>query len=330
MTPTQAAPANLDVWTDLSGFGRLRAQARGDAGATLPQVARQFESVFTQMMLKSMRQANASLGEDPMGSQAGDAWRDMFDQQLSLSLSQAGGGLGIAQMLVRQLGGGLSGAVAGAGDDSVGATAGTTNPAQAGLPATPDEFRQRLSELVEAGRDVGRSVSRWLPQNAQEFVHTLAPYAQAAAKKLGVSVRTVLAQAALETQWGKHMPRSPNGDSSFNLFGIKAGQSWDGKRVSVPTLEYEDGVAVRRHAQFRAYDSPAESFADFARLIEHNPNYAGVRGQGDDVHGYARALVEGGYATDPAYAAKIAAVADSPTMREALASLKNASGLPND
>ncbi|BFI97092.1 MAG: flagellar assembly peptidoglycan hydrolase FlgJ [Rhodanobacter sp.] len=332
-----SANASLSTWTDLSGFDQLRAAAQRDGKAALPAVAKQFEALFTQMMLKSMREASDSLGDAIGDSDAGKAYRDLYDQQLAVTLSQGGKGLGIAQMLIRQLGGkaaptpeagksigGIGSPMAAGGADD---PDGIGDPTQ--LPATADQFQRRLAGVVEAGRELGRSAMKWLPQDAQEFVRALAPYAEVAAQKLGLSVRTVLAQAALETQWGKHMPRAADGSTSFNLFGIKAGSSWEGSKVSVPTLEYEDGVAVRRHAQFRAYDSPAQSFRDYANLIANDPRYAGVRGHGDDVHGFANALVRGGYATDPGYAAKIDAVANSPQMREALAALKITSGLPN-
>ncbi|WP_426662762.1 flagellar assembly peptidoglycan hydrolase FlgJ [Rhodanobacter aciditrophus] len=342
-----SANASLGTWADLSGFDQLRAQAQRDGKATLPAVAKQFEALFTQMMLKSMREASDSFGNALGDSEAGKAYRDLFDQQLSVSLAQGGKGLGIAQMLVRQLGGTATptsapdgvgaaiGTLGGSGTPVVASPAGTTDDADGigdptKLPATADQFQRRLANVLEAGREVGRSAMKWLPQDAQEFVRALAPYAEAAAQKLGLSVRTVLAQAALETQWGRRMPRGADGATSFNLFGIKAGESWDGRKVSVPTLEYEDGVAVRRRAQFRAYDSPAQSFRDYANLIASNPRYAAARGHGDDVRGFARALVQGGYATDPSYAEKISAIAASPQMREALAALKNPAGVPNE
>ncbi|MHA6205491.1 flagellar assembly peptidoglycan hydrolase FlgJ [Dyella soli] len=305
------AMKSVSTWTDLSGFQALRQSAQSDAKSALPVVARQFESIFTQMMLKSMR--DASGGDGLFESQGGDAWRDMFDQQLSIELSRHGNGLGIAQMLMRQLGG----------------SADTHGADQATLAAVNDDWRERLKSVTRAARAVGSEAVQWLPQDAQDFVRQLAPHAQKAAAKLGVSVRAVLAQAALETQWGQHMPAHGNGDSSNNLFGMKAGGSWGGQSVSVPTLEFEDGVAVRRRAQFRAYASPGESFDDYAQLIAGNPRYAKALHHGDDVLGFARGLVNGGYATDPSYAEKLAAIANSPAMREALDALKKVVRTPN-
>jgi flagellar protein FlgJ len=305
------AMKSVSTWTDLSGFAALRQSAQSDAKSALPVVAKQFESIFTQMMLKSMR--DASQGDGLFDSQGGDAWRDMFDQQLSIELSQHGNGLGIAQMLTRQLGGSV---------DGNGVDKGT-------LASMNDDWRQRLRSVTGAARAVGSEAMKWLPQDAQEFVRQLAPHAQKAAEKLGVSVRAVLAQAALETQWGQHMPARANGNSSNNLFGMKAGSSWGGDSVSVPTVEFEDGVAVRKRAQFRAYSNPAESFADYAQLIAENPRYAGALNHGEDVLGFARGLVNGGYATDPAYAQKLAAIANSPAMRDALEALKKVASAPN-
>ncbi|WP_109127413.1 flagellar assembly peptidoglycan hydrolase FlgJ [Dyella sp. C11] len=300
------ATKSLNTWTDLSGFAALRQTAQSDAKAALPAVAKQFESIFTQMMLKSMR--DASSGDGLFDSEAGNQWRDMFDQQLSVQLSQGGNGIGIAQMLMKQLGGALGGS----GD------AASTNSNAAASATSDDSWQKRLNSVANAARGAGEKVLKLLPADAEDFVKQLAPYAQKAAEKLGVSVRAVLAQAALETQWGKHLPSHSNGDTSNNLFGMKAGSGWGGEKVSVPTLEFEDGVAVHRRAQFRSYDNPGQSFDDYAQLISDNPRYAKALNHGEDVVGFAKGLVNGGYATDPSYAQKIIAIANSPQMREAL------------
>lgn len=367
MTPANPALPALDTWTDLSGFNQLRAQAQDNGKAALPKVAKQFEAIFTQMMLKSMREANASFGDNDVGdTEQGKSYRDLFDQQLSLSLSKGHNGLGIAQMLVRQLGGKdaqpksgtsdpsgdtsalLASVAAGAlpgtaaanlvGPMAATAEAGTRALLQLGesavdghddslLPLTADatsgaaagnDWRATLGELANTAAS---AVSKFVPGDPVGFVRALAPHAQAAADKLGVSVRALLAQAALETGWGKHLPQRHDGSSSFNLFGIKAGGGWDGDKVSVPTLEYQGGVAVRKRDNFRAYATPSDAFADYARMLAGNPRFAHALGQGENVAGFAHALSRGGYATDPAYAAKLTAIANSPQMREALAAL---------
>jgi peptidoglycan hydrolase FlgJ len=310
-----AAAQSLSTWTDLSGFSALRHQAETDQNATLPAVAKQFEAMFTQMLLKSMRDAN--FGDPLFESQAGDEWQDMYDQQLSLNLSQHGKGLGIAELLIHQLGGHN-------GQNGENKT-GVVDPSTTGLV---DNWKQRLYDLEDATRSTGRAVMSWLPADAETFVRELAPQANIVAKELGLSLRTVLAQAALETQWGTRMPTHADGSSSFNLFGIKAGGSWGGARVNVPTVEYEGGIAVRKQAQFRSYKSAADSLADYADLIGKDPRYAQARGRGDDVLGYAKALINGGYATDPDYAGKVAAIANSSVMRQALDALKKTTSPP--
>ncbi len=308
------AAQSVNTWTDLSGFAALRQQAQTDSKAALPVVAKQFESIFTEMMLKSMR--DASFGDPLFDSHGSKAWQGLFDHQLSVSLSGQGHGLGIAEMLVRQLGGKQAGAAHAPGQPVAGASQDATSP------DAVDGWRQRLDSVMGVASSVGKAVSSLLPGDPQAFVSTFAPYAQEVARKLGVSMRAVLAQAALETQWGKRMPTQPDGSSSNNLFGIKAGANWKGAHVGVPTLEFEGGVAVRRQAQFRAYPSPAQSFANYAELVGGNPRYAGALGKGDDVLGFARGLVEGGYATDPDYATKVASIANSAVMRKALETLK--------
>ena len=375
MTAINANVPALDTWTNVSGFQQLRAEARSDGGkSALPVVAKQFEAIFTQMMLKSMRDANASIGSGYSDSQESNSYQDMFDHQLALTLANGRNGIGIAQMLVRQLGGKeqaaqasgaaaasaapstttainsanvrallqlgaarSDGAGAGSGDPLAALSSAASSPADAADSPWPG-LLDKLSTAGQSGvfgslaqgiAGTASAVAKLLPGgDPVSFVRALAPHAQAAAAKLGVSVRALLAQAALETGWGTHLPSHGSGNSSNNLFGIKAGSSWEGDRVTVPTLEYENGVAVRRRDQFRAYDSPAASFADYAALLKDNPRYADALGKGDNIAGFAHALVRGGYATDPAYAAKITAIANSPQMRDALAALHGEGGPP--
>lgn len=316
------------VYTNLSALGGLRTAAQQDSKSALPAVAKQFESIFTQMMLKSMRDASSAMGEDIMGSQAGDAYRDMFDHQLSVTLSQ-GKGIGIADMLVRQLGGMVSGK--GANDPFADVSGSASTSTAISSPSDRDSGLMDSLEamLGSAGKAVGdganavaKAVGKLNIDGPEDFVRTFAPHAIEAARKLGVSVRALLAQAALETGWGKHMPAQGT-TASNNMFGIKAGSSWDGKRVNVPTLEYENGVAVRKKDSFRAYDSPSQSFKDYADMVSTSPRYAAAVGRGDDIKGFAHALTQGGYATDPSYAQKLVDIANGPVMKQALAALSH-------
>ena len=145
----------------------------------------------------------------------------------------------------------------------------------------------------------------WPPNSPEAFIGALWPHAQRAAEDLGVSPKVLLAQAALESGWGKRQIRHPDGRTSFNLFGIKAGRGWEGERVRVSTLEYTGTVSERRLEHFRAYDSLSDAFADYVRLLKNNPRYQDALGAGNDHGAFADALQRAGYATDPNYAAKI-------------------------
>jgi flagellar protein FlgJ len=263
----------------------------------LKEAAKQFESLFTQMLLKSMREANKSFGGDSLfGSDQADFYQDMFDDQMALHLSK-GKGLGLADMLMRQLAGGV-----------------TANGANGG-PQTVDGERQTLNSasiphsVAEGGQGGGNATHAPLTTSKADFVRKFLPHAAAAARELGVDPHALLAQAALETGWGQSVPRNAQGECSYNFFGIKATGRWSGGTVSVPTLEFEDGLPVRRAERFRAYDSPADSFRDYAALIRSNPRYEEALGCGNDVNSFATALQNGGYATDPNYAKKIVSVA---------------------
>jgi peptidoglycan hydrolase FlgJ len=165
------------------------------------------------------------------------------------------------------------------------------------------------AELPVASAAAQRSF--WRPQSKEEFIRELWPCAQEAGRELGIDPKHLLAQAALETGWGQSLPCDTDGSTSFNLFGIKAGTSWDGNSVAVRTLEFEGGVAVQKRERFRAYDSAAESFRDYVALLRDSPRYSAALNTGSDATAFAGALQRGGYATDPAYARKIAAIAQN-------------------
>ncbi len=155
------------------------------------------------------------------------------------------------------------------------------------------------------------------------FVASIWPHAEKAARELGVNPRALVAQAALETGWGRRHIKRDNGDSSHNLFGIKA-TGWKGERATTATHEYVDGQRRTETASFRAYASPAESFGDYVRMLKNNPRYQAALQAGTDVRGFARGLQQAGYATDPGYAAKIAAIAAGPTIDRAVAAIGQA------
>jgi peptidoglycan hydrolase FlgJ len=258
---------------DFTQFAALRRGADANDPATLREVARQFESIFTKMMLESMR--SASFGDPLFGSDQADMYQDMMDDQMAVQLT-SGRGIGLADMLIRQLSGQVS------------------QPA-----APPDAAAAHGTAAVD---DAQR----------RRFIDQMLPHARAAAGELGVDVRSVIAQAALETGWGASLPGDARGGDergSNNFFGIKAGSGWSGPSVTAATTEFAQGLAGTESARFRAYGSVAENMSDYVRLLRDNPRYAAALHTGDDVHAFATALQRGGYATDPAYADKIVAVA---------------------
>jgi peptidoglycan hydrolase FlgJ len=294
-----------------------RAAGKNDPAA-IRTVAEQFESMFTRIMLKSMRDA---VGPDPMfGSNQEQMYQGMADDQLAIQLSK-GKGFGLADMLVRQLQKmGVKGADAAAANGTGGGTgAGATGQSgamsSAGAAATSQNGASAAAraKATAAYSATERATTSSTASDAAktDFVHDLWPQAQEAGQLLGVDPRHLIAQAALETNWGRSMPQDSSGRCSNNLFGIKASAGWSGSTVSSNTQEFQDGVATSTAAQFKAYATPAQSFQDYVALLRNNPRYSTALNTGGDVQAFATGLQRGGYATDPDYANKIASVANA-------------------
>lgn len=322
------------IYTDLNGVQQLKAQGKTDKAGALKNIAHQFEAMMVQMMMKSMREANAVFAEGDMTSSSDEKfYQDMFDNQLSLSLSK-GRGFGIAEALMRQLQGRFADAPSAKGTDAttvntavpargsdsimqqVKALVDTVSSAQAGNenPRMTAAIQDAMHALFASASDAdanpnGTSVA--LDGTPANFVESLRPLARKAASMLGVDTDVLLSQSALETGWGQKVLQCNDGSSSFNFFNIKAGDDWHGDVVKVPTIEYQNGVAVREWASFRVYVSPEESFADYARLISENPRYQRALECAENPRAYMSALANAGYATDPAYVQKVLAVLDS-------------------
>jgi flagellar rod assembly protein/muramidase FlgJ len=173
------------------------------------------------------------------------------------------------------------------------------------------EASTRFINKMLAGNATANASRPWQAASPEDFIQQLWPCAQEAGKALGVDPKHLLAQAALETGWGKSLPCDVDGTPSFNFFGIKAGDSWQGDSVSAKTLEFKGGVPLPQKAKFRAYDSPAESFRDYVEVLRNNPRYADALNTGSDTKAFTRALQRGGYATDPRYAMKIETIAQN-------------------
>jgi flagellar protein FlgJ len=303
--------ADASLYHDFSGLAELRYQAREDQAGATAKVARQFESLFVQMMVKQMRQA--SFGGGIFDSDRTRFYQDMYDQQLAVHLSQQGG-IGLSEVMTRQLGG-------------------ETDQAQVTLGGLEPYWRSPVASALRASVAAipDATESQSVEENAPEitnldtperFVQELWASAEAAADELGLPAEALLAQAALETGWGKHVMSGGDSGSSHNLFGIKADQRWQGSSVRQETLEYESGLAVRRRERFRSYESFEQSFQDYVAFVKGSPRYAEAISETQDPQAYFQALQDAGYATDPAYADKILRVMQGPEMRSALASLK--------
>ncbi|WP_030074296.1 flagellar assembly peptidoglycan hydrolase FlgJ [Halomonas alkaliantarctica] len=323
---------------DMNGFQRLQHNARMNPDAGVHGAAQQFEALFVQMMMKSMRDATPSSGL--LSSSTTDTYQQMLDQQWSQVISSKG--MGLADMLVEQLQrqGVVNNKVEG-GDQELqaliaGIPRGTpkvlddplqpTNHGYAPEPgngrflAELDAISQRSAAEVSNTSTSSTALSSATPTSAatpasfshapdhvQRFLTTLAAPAQAASHATGVPAELILAQAALETGWGRHEIATQHGGNSHNLFGIKAGSHWQGKTTDIVTHEYINGRRTQIVDSFRVYDSFEHAFTDYANLIGNNPRYAGVV-QAADAHQAAHELQRGGYATDPQYADKLVAV----------------------
>lgn len=284
---------------------KLRAQAKQSPDEALKAAAQQFETVFMNMMLKSMREATPQDGM--FDSEQTRMFTGMLDQQLAQNMSSRG--IGLADIMFKQL--------------SRTAGSGTAQMLQNHLSAPfPSQVGVALNganvdRTGEASRNIGllgiKPAKNSLPSAysenfQQDFVQRMTPYAIQASRETGVPAPLMMGQAALESGWGRREIRMPDGSTSYNLFGIKANGNWKGKVAEVVTTEYHNGIASKQVEKFRAYGSYADAFNDYARLIHDNPRYAQVIKDGQGVADAAYALQHAGYATDPSYADKLVKV----------------------
>lgn len=390
--------ADSGSYSDLNRLNQLKVGDDKNSDGNMRKVAQEFESLFLSEMLKSMRSATEVLGKDnPMNTPAAKQYQEMYDQQLAVSMSREGGGIGLADVLMRQMqknkpvdaqAATLQGPAAveavkkvevpteiAAGtqaegplgrsngqrplwayrvaEPQPGAVASHSNDMELMNQrriALPSKLTDRLlagivpSTQVEAkvaplrnsaaddnvinssARSVavpsgkmqvyGRAIAQppLAPakkafSSQDEFVATMLPMAKAAAARIGIDPKYLVAQAALETGWGKSVMRAEDGSSSHNLFGIKAGQSWQGGQARAITSEFRDGAMVKETAQFRSYSSYQDSFHDLVTLLQSNDRYKEVVKSADNPEQFVRELQKAGYATDPAYASKISQIA---------------------
>lgn len=291
---------------DANSLNSLRSSAAQQSPEALKGAAKQFEALFLNMMLKSMRDATPQDGM--FDSQQTKMFTSMLDQQLSQNMAQRG--VGLADMLVRQL------------SSSINKQLPTDEDGLSSLPmdiplahGLSDLDKSRLVQGIGSNTEDtasqsggGKRGKGQRPAHIEAFQNRLQADAEAASQVTGIPAKFMLAQAALETGWGKKEIRARDGSSAHNLFGIKATGNWTGKVVEATTVEYINGVPQRRVEKFRAYDSYADAFRDYANLLRSNPRYEKVLASAQDAHGFAYGLQRAGYATDPHYAEKLSRI----------------------
>lgn len=311
-------PMNLQVQTqmdqarnayDLNGFSALRKGAQDNDRKALEETAKHFESIFVNMMLKSMRAAGEVLADkdSPFNSQQVKFYRDMHDQQLATNLS-TNGSIGLAEVIVQQL-------------DPQGSniTPASTLRSDGNLSGINVFSRSRVSQAQNT--TIGVNPPPTAPdkrsgfESPEEFVRNLLPIADKAAEKIGLDPRAMVAQAAVETGWGQYLIHNGDGQNSHNLFGVKASRGWDGDKNYIDTLEFENGTAHKTKAPFRAYESFADSMNDYIDFLQSSPRYQQALKQTDDPKQYFDELQRSGYATDPAYADKVMSVYNSDRLK---------------
>ncbi len=305
-----SSPTNF--YLDLNQFSEMKLGAKQNSPEASKSVAQQFEGLFIQQMLAAMR--SAAVVDESSHSSYMDFYQEMQDKQLALTIAQSGG-LGISKFIMQQLPGGQ--------DDS--GNGGEILPLhkwqevkQAPQLEKMDYRSENPAVVVNeyVAGDMATGQSRW--PNASSFASDIWPQAQSAAQSLGVSAELLVAQAALETGWGKHTMAHADGSLAYNLFGIKAGADWQGDVISKPTLEFRQGVMSTEVARFRAYASAEESLNDYVQFIQSNKRYENALQHGGDDSFYLKEIHRAGYATDPDYADKILSIMQSDRLQQNL------------
>ena len=311
--------------------GETSAASTESQQEALKAAARQFEAIFTQMWMKSMREANSELQDkdSPFNSSDTQFYQGMMDDQLAANVASSGKG-SLADLIVKQL-----------SPTKSQATINADSSRTLNMPTDHSSVMRRFAQadssvtnnanvpagVLAAERFVLQNQAQKLPvissatsddlgsEQQQRFVRQLLPAAKMVASKMGLSPVALIAQAALETGWGKHMMSNSNGSSSNNLFGVKAGRRWQGQQASANSLEYQQGKAVMQRSSFRSYTSVVQSMQDYANLITSSDRYQQARAVAHDPDAYFEELQAAGYASDPNYAQKLKQVLRSDALQ---------------
>lgn len=315
IAPNSTGIAATSSVLETGALANLKRQAKSGDPAANKAVAKQFEALFLQMVLKSMREATPR--EGLLDSEPGRLYESLLDQQLSLNLGGGKRGLGLAEMIEAQMN----------RQNAPLPTSSEGLPLQRvprAFPLLEQKAMPLRTEAANGSQLVAGVAVPPAPTSVSEvttvqrkFVDRMLPAALAAERDTGIPAHFMVAQAALETGWGRHEPVRRDGSASFNIFGIKAGPGWTGPAVEASTTEVVAGLAQTRVERFRAYSSYEQSFNDYARLLQDNPRYAAVLGVREPDR-FARGLQAAGYATDPEYANKLERIIGGPILQQAM------------
>ena len=292
--------------TDFQSLHELKLEAKQDSKKALPQVAKQFEGLFLQSMLKSMRMSSHFVDETSMfrGRNA-ETFQGMLDGQYVDSMVKSPGGIGIATMLTKQLGGKIDNTKK---SQEIGQIA-----HQYTIPKE-DAFKINNASAVVATKETESSSNTMI----ENFVNSIWSKAKQAAASMGIDPKMLIAQAALETGWGQSVAKDSDGSSSNNLFNIKSGSNSDFASVKIKTTEYIADTPIKMSASFRKYDSVEDSFNDYISLIKNNGRYQNAIDNAGDPERYVNELSKAGYATDPKYGTKILSIYHSQELDNAM------------
>ena len=307
---------------DVKDMGSLKQSARAGSPEALKTAATQFEAMFVNMMMKSMRDATPQDGL--MDSQQTKTFTTMLDQQTSQNIAKKG--IGLSDMLIRQLTKTADNQALAIGADGNPVAGADQGGSFGGLSSLMDAKLQRaIAAAGGNGAEFGNGAAVTLVGNGaaaaassankgsqaphvRSFQEKLSAHAEEASRATGIPAKFMLGQAALESGWGKREIKGRDGTNSNNLFGIKATGDWKGKVVEATTTEYVNGKAQTKVERFRAYDSYSDSFKDYAKLLANNPRYEKVMASAGDASSFAQGLQKAGYATDPNYASKLTSI----------------------
>lgn len=278
---------------DSKGLDDLKQSAKNNSPDALKSAAKQFEALYMNMMLKSMRQASSQ--DSPFYNEQSRMYTSMLDQQFSQNMASRG--MGLADALVRQLSNNAA--------NQIIQPEGSSQSSASSLRGIDSYLNNLKIEQQTAKVDKTATSGR---AHVREFENKLAAHAEQASLETGIPAKFMLGQAALESGWGKREIKAADGSVSHNVFGMKANSGWKGKTVDAVTTEYSNGVAFRKVEKFKAYDSYSDAFKDYAKLLTKNPRYQEVIANAKDASSFAYGLQKAGYATDPQYADKLSKI----------------------